>query len=183
MELLPSDLKYAILVRLEWPETRNICASNKTFHTLCSNDLYWRLKYLFDFGNPYRELQPAKEGYFNQYRYRYLQKVKEDMYLFMYQKIDEKDKERFPDLFAEYYTNFCTEIGPDVKYYYRMNDKFFYETQIKMSQHPSLEVSSPGSVENMIQQLTAYCLNAQEIAAFITTPIQKIINNQRFMKQ
>ena len=181
MDFLPNDLRYAILIQLDWQELGRICATNKTFHSLGSNELFWRLKYWFDFGEPYVELKPAKGGYFEQYRYQCLQKVKEDMYQFMYQRIDEEHKERFPRLFEEHYADFCTEIGPDVEYYYRKNDKFFTETQIKMYRHPSVDTSSTVSITNLVQKLKAHLTNMQNIAAFITIPIKKIISDKKMI--
>ena len=127
MDLLPNDLKYAILVQLDWFELGQICVANKVFHQLGSNELYWKSKYLFDFGEPYMELTPAKAGYFNQYRYVYLQKVKDDLYQFIYNKIDEGDKKRFPKLFEKHLGDFDQKLVADINCFKNLLFEFFHD--------------------------------------------------------
>ena len=168
MNTLPRDIQYAILIQLDWPELGQICATNKAFHELCSNELYWRSKYLSDFGEPYTGSEFAKEGYFN----RYLQKVKEELYQTIYDRIDEEEKERFPKLFERYFGNFCTKIGSNLEYYEDLQVKFFSETKIEMSKHNSYDSTWSG-------QLAAYADNRMEIANFIENKMNKIVTAKR----
>lgn len=171
MDLLPNDLKYYILVQLGWQELGRICTTNKTFNSLGTNELYWRLKYYSDFNEPYVDSKPAKDGYFNQYRYLYLQKVKDDLYQLIYHKIDQDDKERFPKLFETYFGDFCTNIGRNMDYYKELQVKFFTETNINMSKYHSCDSTWSG-------KLAAYAHNRIDIADFIKGAINQIITNK-----